>query len=589
MQLKRILLRYKLIAQKYWIKGKNIGIKDLYGLYLLATGRLPHIIHLREMVFAGLIFSVVVFFMFLSSFRELNGYYLRTEPKNGGIYTEGIVGKFLRLNPIYSKTNPSDEDAVNLIFSGLMKRGEDGKLTGDTAQKWETKDAGMTFVFTIKDGIKWHDGKDFSVDDIFFTLNLIQNPDVRSPLYETWKGVKAEKEGDRGIKFTLAEPNLSFIENATFKILPKHILENTPASNIQTAEFNIKPVGTGPYKFESLNEESDKEVLVLDVNNDYYDSKPYIERIVLEAYLNEKDILSAYERRNVKAISNPSSSLVSQLADESTTTLHRYRLPRYVAMFFNTEREELKNRDFRTALGLAVDRDKILSEAVLGRGSVAFYPIDNDLEGSSFKVIKHSRNPDKAKEILKKAGYTDKNGTLTNKENEISLNIITGNTSELRKTAEVIKQNFQELGVKTEIKSLDQLSLERDYIRPRDYDILIFGENLGNSSDFFSLWHSSQANDPGLNFSKFKDRELDKYLETLSFIDDQKERAERLERIQNIIIENSAAVYLYNPFYYLVASEKVGGIGDSKISDPSERFHNVENWYVNAKQVIIDN
>jgi len=532
--------------------------------------------------------ATVLFLMFLSSFRELNPYYLVNVPKNGGIYSEGSVGKFLRINPIYSQTNPRDEDAVNLIFSGLVKRGENGSIVGDLADNWKIRDENKTFIFELKSGVRWHDGAEFTADDVLFTLSLIQNPDVRSPLYETWKGVKAEKTPEGWVKFTLEHPNNSFLENAAFKIVPKHILESVPMSSIQTVEFNVKPIGTGPYKFESLTKEADKETLILSANSRYYAGEPHIQNIILEGFSSEVDAVDAYRKRQIKAISSPSVLVADKFDDDIATNIHEYHLPRYVAAFFNTGRETLKDKNLRIALALTVDRNRILNQAVSEKGSINFYPITSGAEGFSTNVPKYSKDVGKAKAILKKGGYTLDGGVLKYKGKEVTLKVVTGDTPELGKTAEIFASGLREVGVKVEVENVDSVSLERDYIRPRDYDVLIFGEDLGMSSDLFSFWHSTQVDDPGLNFSRFKDRELDKFLEMARVMGSGREKADKLQGIQRIIVDNAAAVYLYNPYYFLVASDKVGGVDEGRIVTPSDRFHNVKDWFVNSTQVVSD-
>lgn len=587
MKLKRLYLRYSLNFQKIKIKARNLEVEDFQKAYLVISRRLYRIVHLRNLVLFCMVFIIFVFSMFISSFQTIEAFYNKDKPQPGGTYAEGSLGKFSRLNPLYSPTNPNDEDAVNLIFSGLMKRGEGREIKPDLANKWTLSQDKKTYTFELKKGIKWQDGADFTADDILFTVQLIQNPDARSSLYEAWKGVKTEKTAN-GVKFILTEPAESFLENTTLKILPQHILEKIPASSIQTVDFNTNPIGTGPYKFDSLTKESGRETLLLSLNKKYYDKKPYLEKVMLESFLDSKELLDEYNKKNVKGIGNPTQNMIEKMGKSKSTAVHEYTLPRYVAMFFNVESSFLKEKNLRVALSQSVNRKEILDSAVDGRALPAYYPIAPGLAGATGPAVDTKGDLKKASEGLKAAGYVMDGKKLKYQDKEVSLKIATGDSRELKKTAEMVAANLNKLGIKTEIKSVDMNTLQKDYMRPRSYDILIIGEDLGSTADLFSFWHSSQINDPGLNFSKYKERKLDKYIELSRKAIDKVDRDAKLTEVQKIILEDVPAVYLYNPFYDFLTSTKIKGIKDGKLVVPSDRFNDIEDWYINADRVMID-
>lgn len=588
MKFKRFFLRHSLNFQKIKIKARNMEVEDFQKAYIVVSRRLYRIIHLRNLVAFCLVFVIVVFSMFLSSFSTIQAFYNKDKPLSGGTYAEGDLGKFSRINPLYSQTNPNDEDAVNLIFSGLMRRGDDRSLKTDLASKWSISQDHKTYTFELKKGVKWHDGAEFSADDVLFTIGLIENPDARSSLYEAWKGVKAEKTEKGEVKFTLGEPSDSFLENTTLKILPKHILEKIPPAKMQTVEFNTNPVGTGPYKFDSLTKESGRETLIMSLNDKYYGKKPYLTKVVLEGFLDEKEMMDEYNKRNIKGIGNPTQGLIKKVSEDKSTSLHEYSLPRYVAMFFNVESEKLKEKNLRVAISQAVDRKDILEKAANGRGLPAYYPITPGLAVNTGVTVERGADIGKAKETLKGASYTSEGGQLKYQGKDITLKIATGDTDELKKTAGIVADELKKLGIKTEIKSENMNILQKDYIRPRNYDILIIGEDLGLTPDLFSFWHSSQVNDPGLNFSKYKSRKLDKFIEVARMTTDKAEKQAKLEEVQKAILEDVPVVYLYNPSYIFITSDKVKGVHDGKMVSPSDRFENIEGWYQKADKVMID-
>ena len=155
-------------------------------------------------------------------------------------------------------------------------------------------------------------------------------------------------------------------------------------------------------------------------------------------------------------------------------------------------------------------------------------------------------------------------------------------------TANILKDQWQKLGVELEIKMLDvsTLEFEREVIKPRNYEILLFGEVLGTIPDPFPFWHSSQKIDPGLNLAVYENKKADKLLETARQTLDDNKRKETLEEFQDILIKDAPVIFLYSPDYIYLSSKKIKGIEAKNIVDPSKRFTGIENWYIKTKRVL---
>ncbi len=216
-------------------------------------------------------------------------------PAFGGILKEGVVGQPRFINPIYADSNDVDKDLVNLIFSGLMKYGKDGKIEEDIAKSYEIKEGGRVYIVNLKKSVFFHDGKKLTADDVIFTIKTIQNPDFKSPLLAKWLGVEVEKLSDYQIKFTLKNPYPGFLENLTLKILPAHIWENISFQNFPLSPYNFEPIGSGPYRFKSLTRNPDGSVksILLERNKNYYQRPPYISQIEFFFFQTEEDLFKA--------------------------------------------------------------------------------------------------------------------------------------------------------------------------------------------------------------------------------------------------------------------------------------------------------
>ncbi len=166
----------------------------------------------------------------------------------------------------------------------------------------------------------------------------------------------------------------------------------------------------------------------------------------------------------------------------------------------------------------------------------------------------------------------------------LQFTISTVNQPQLIKTAEILKSQWEKIGATIEIKTMNPIEI-RQIIKDRNYDALLYGEALGMLFDPYPFWYSTQKNDPGLNLSKYENKEVDKLLkegrETLK----EDDRKMKYEKFQEILIEDAPAVFLYNLNYIYLISGKIKGIETEKIVDPSKRFSNVENWYIRTKRI----
>jgi peptide/nickel transport system substrate-binding protein len=167
----------------------------------------------------------------------------------------------------------------------------------------------------------------------------------------------------------------------------------------------------------------------------------------------------------------------------------------------------------------------------------------------------------------------------------LEFSLVTVNQPVLKEVATQVQQQWEALGVKVEIKTFDISSLEREVIKPRNYEVLLFGEVLGQIPDLFPFWHSSQKRDPGLNLAMYENKKSDKLLEEVRESLDENIRKEKLEEFQDILIEDAPAVFLYNPDYLYLVSKEIKGVNTKTIVDPSKRFSGIDGWYIKTKRV----
>lgn len=498
--------------------------------------------------------------------NSLGGIAQKEEPKSGGVYREALVGEVKGVNPLFPD-NSASLDVSSIVFSGLTKLNGEREVVPDVAERWEVTPDRKNYTFYIRENAKWQDGVSLTAKDVAFTIDTVQNPDTRSPLYQNWNGVKYEILNDRAIKLSIPSSYGNFLANTTIGLLPKHKLENVPASSLKSYEFNQQPVGSGPYKVGLIK--ADSSLIELEANQLYYIRSPYIKKIEFLLYPDQAKALEGLIKRQVNGLGQVLAQDVDTAEKIKGVNLYKLGLPAYVGAFFNLKNQTLQNSELRKALAYSVDRNKIINESLEGQGVASYYPIPAGFAGFNPSATKYLYDKQKAKDI------TDKIKDVPR------LRLVTLDNETYKSIAEKLASDWNDIGIKTEIILANPTDLQQNFIRSRNYDILLFGQNIGIDSDVYSFWHSSQIDDPGLNISYYKNTNADRLLESGRLAKDPKFKSNQYAGFIDIWSKDLPAIILYNPYYNYAQSDIVKGFKAKKISEPSNRFYNIYDWYLN--------
>ena len=554
----------------------------------------------RERLFVFSLCAVIT----IASFSWFFLYYFKnTEigPDFGGKYTEAILGEPRYINSVLAQTNDADRDLSAIIFSGLTKYNKSGGIDPDLAEKYEISNDGKTYTFYLRKNIKWHDGEDLTADDIIFTIATIQNMEYRSPIRINWQGVIAEKIDNYTIKFSLNNVYTPFLENTTVGIIPKHIWQDILPQNFLLAKFNLQPIGSGPYQFKKLQKDKLGKIISMEFSSfdNYYSGQPYISALNFSFYDSPEVMVQIYNNKLAQGINFLSAEDKNKIKDNAN--IYSLKLPRYFAVFFNQNQSVvLADKNVRLALNYATDKRKIVDEILGGNAETVNSPILPDLLGFSSDIKIYDFLPEEAARILEESGWRDFDGDgfrekkIKNdkKEEEIlplEIALATTNWPELFNVAEFLKKNWEQVGVKIVVDAKSIGEIQQEYIKPRKYQALLFGQILSYLPDPFSFWHSSQKKDPGLNLSLYDNRNADKLLEEARQMVSEEGRAKKYEEFQNLLISDIPAVFLYSPHYLYAVSNKIMGINIDKAVTPSQRFSDINKWYIETKRVKKEN
>lgn len=510
-----------------------------------------------------------------------------TMPAQRGEYSEGLVGEPLYINPVLSLTNDIDADIEHLIFSRLFTYDSQGNLQPDLAERYEISEDHKTYTIYLKQNILWEDGDRITTDDIEYTFNLIKNPDYKSPLLLNFRGVEMQKGDEYQIKFTINNTYGPFLNNLTFGILPRHLWKDVTPTSFFLAEYNLKPIGSGPFKFSKLKKDRNGRILTyqLERNENYFGKKPYIKKVTFKFYPDEETSIEALNKKEVLAVSSISPINKNKI---KKSNIHSVKLPRYYAVFLNqTKNKALANLNIRKALALATDKEKIIRDVFNNEANIVNGPLLEGMVGYNSDAKTYSFSIEQAKQILENDQWKDADGDGIREKNNTraEFTLVTTDLPEFLKVTDILKSNWQEIGVRVNIVSLNVGQLQQEYIKPREYEAILFGEILGLNPDPYSFWHSSQKKDPGLNLAMYDNRDVDKALEQARQTTNQDERITDHRLFQSIIADEVPTVFLYSPYYLHPCNNIVKNFQAKIILSPSYRFNDINEWYIKTKRI----
>ncbi|MBP6005689.1 hypothetical protein KA531_02205 [Candidatus Saccharibacteria bacterium] len=490
--------------------------------------------------------------------QSISKYYMSTQFEAGGVYREGVIGDIQIINPILAKTS-TDRDLTHLIFSGLTRFSQYGKIEPDLATSWEIDPSGLVYTFHLRNDVKWHDGHPFSARDVDFTLTAIQNPDSRSNLQTDWQNVTHRVIDQNTIEITLPTQINNFINQTTVGIIPSHLLESVEPDKLRFHSFNLAPIGTGAFKYQDYK---DNNLIILNKNQEYYHADPYLDQIQIQTFQDKDALLLAYSQNQIDSFSG----LNLDFEPEYTFKL---RQNSYIGLFLNNSHELFNSPERRLAFEQLVNKAELLNITNLNDKAIPInYPVFSDQEGYNDMLEKRNFDPALALDQLKQSGLTP---------DQVSYKLVT--TSSLVPVAQALGQQLIGYGIKIDIDLINNQQKFNDTIASRDYDILLFGQNTGSDSDVYSFWHSSQADFAGTNLANYKNPESDRLLESARLDPNPESRAKKISNFLAIWQSDTASVILYRP-YYLIYSRIDLQIPIYKIITPSNRFDFAYLWKI---------
>lgn len=515
------------------------------------------------------------------------------EPVRGGVYTEALVGNFQRLNPLMTYYNQADRDISRLIFGGLVRFDGRGAPQPDLAETWGISLDGTLYNVSLRQNLTWHDGKPLTADDILFTIDLMRNGGkvVPADVQEFWKSVETVRLSDTMVQFKLPEAFAPFLDYLSFGILPKHLLEGKTADQLVDDAFNLKPVGSGPYRFDRLLVEGGAiQGVVLAAFEKYYASKAYIDELVFRYYPDASAAMQAYLNGEVQGVSQVTADTLNAALSTPNLAVYTARRPQLTMVLLNLANPDvdfLQDKNVRRALLTAIYRQSIIDQQLQGQAILADGPILQGTWAYYDKTPRVEYDPEAARTLLKKAGFSlaaEGDTILSKKDKALQFTLAYPDTPTHRLIAERLQADWLTVGVQADLEAVpyDQLVTER--LADRSYQAALVDLNLASSPDPdpYPFWDQAMISG-GQNYSQWDNRMASEYLEQARMKISLADRAKDYRNFQVVFAEELPALPLFNGVYTYAVDRTIQGVRIGPMFDPSDRFANVVEWNLPGK------
>ncbi len=531
-------------------------------------GRLPNARRVRLLILEWCLLIVVIVSLALTQAFWYSQSYSIQAFVGGGAYTEATLGRVNSLNPLFANTN-SEKVLSKLMFATLSTIDYSGHVGLGLASSISSDEAGKVWTVKLKEGLTWSDGEPITLDDVYFTVNLIKDPNVNSIFSSVFAGVAVEQQTD-AVVFTLPSAYADFDSTLNIPVLPKHVLAEVQPEQLLENGFSTDPVTSGAFAFNAMQNVSNegKKIVYLVANEHYYKDRPMLESFAIHTYDSHDEIVEAVASGEVTATAELSAVYRDQLPSD-TVYEKQTALASGVFAFLNTTGEILNKVSVRQALREGIDIGSVRS--VLGYEYPLDYPIlESQIELNSYPELP-AYNFEQAKAKLQEAGVLGQ-----------TLRLVTIDSGYFPELAEQFKSQLEALGFQVDlaIYSPNQEFLV-EVIQARDYDILLYEVELGADPDLYAYYHSSRTANRGLNLSNYSNLLADDLILGARTSTNLASRTAKYETFLTRWVNDVPAIGIYQSSLVYYFNKNVRNFSeDDHLVYATDRFMDVEYWAV---------
>ncbi|MBQ9407742.1 MAG: peptide-binding protein [Desulfovibrio sp.] len=487
-----------------------------------------------------------------------------------------MLGEASNLIP-YLSSDAASHEVAGLIYVALLRYDKDLQTQAWAAESWSMEDEGKILRFRLRKGIHWEDGQELTAEDVAFTCKLVADPATGSPYAEDFQRIQEVRILDR---YTIEIRYESYFARALSTwmspILPKHILEG---QDIRHTDFARKPVGAGPYRLASWEAGSR---IVLQASPTYFAGKPHIDTVIFRIIPDNATMFMETRAGRLDFMDLTPLQYQRQTTGSEWSRCcakYRYLASVYVYLGFNLEHPFFQDVRIRQAISLAINREEIIRGVLLGEGVPSFGPFKPGMWAYHPGLQPLAQDTVRARELLAQAGFADSDGDgiLDRQGRPLAFTILTNQGNEQRiLTATVMQSQLRAVGIDVRIRTVEWVAFIREFVNKGRFDAVLLGWTIPQDPDLYAVWHSSQTFEGGLNFTHYRNSEVDDLLIKAQSTPDREKRRACYLRIQEILAAEQPYCFLFVPYALPVVQRRIQGIAPALAGI----MYNFEDWWI---------
>ncbi len=530
---------------------------------------------------SALVFLTIFFLVLVMMLPQASALSTQDGNPQGGALNYGEYGRPATLDPITS----NDMIALRvceLIFNGLVGIDEKQEIVDDLAQRWDISEDGRMYTFYLRQDVTWHtpEGQEpvkFTADDVIFTYNVMMHPQTITPLKVRYEFIDTvTKIDDYTVQFTLKRPILNALARFSFKIIPKHGLQN-PEFISREDPFVQHPIGTGPYMLKNITAERE---VILVVNENYYKGRPHIDKFIARPFADQNIMGQALMFNAIDMIVLVNHRDIPQLQGDKRFVLQPYNALSYSFFGFNIRNPLLADKRVRKAFTYAVNRKEMLDSFFQGQGTIISGPFAPGSWAYNLDVNPLPYDPGKAQQLLTEAGFTRGESGLMEKDGKplaLTLKVPIAKESEAVKRVILAFRNYlSKIGVEINAEFQEWMAWKEDIFLNHDFDIMFASWVFDDSADISSLFHSAEAGPWKNNFGAFSNPDVDSLIVESKLTLDHEKRRTINRKLHEIIADENPYTFLWTITNYAAYNKKLRRVA----IHPYKFFSFADDWYI---------
>lgn len=470
--------------------------------------------------------------------------------------------------PLFTKVE-SNAEMLSMIYEGLFKVTPEYQAEPLLAESYDISEAGLVWTIHLKKGVLWHDGSRFTADDVVFTLDLIGDEQYESPYRNVLAGISSYKAvGEDTVRLELYYPDIFLGSKLTFPIVSKSRLQGK--SGLDTLLDEV-PVGTGAFQF--IDTGSDRRVALIPYTDWWGEAKTSFNAIQVMVVRDEETRYQMMNIDKISAMTTDASDYERYIGNDAYKAI-QYQSQNFTFVAIQSEKELLNDANFRRALSVSVDKEKLMQDLLFGHGMVADLPLSPEWYLFDGTEAKNTYDAAEAKRLLVASGYFGTEEAPI--ENHSPLKLLVNEENEERKAlAEFLVGQWRLVDVNVEIESLPW----EEYltaITEGDYDLALMSTKADCGGDLQRYFKTEGIQ----NIFHYSDFETDRLFNEVNVSKSQEELRRNTTALYERLLKESPMIGLYFERRQLLVKQELQGTFAPTVEQP---YDGIWNWYFSEK------